>query len=247
MNFIKNIINDEIKEHKEAVKTLNKNKLKLEKANILKYILFTLLTIFYIWQYFFDKTLYNYATKTLSMNPLLYIFIFDLITLLLAFILFYKEIKNGFKNFKENIISYIEYFTLTLVIFLIIDLLIGLFCNFIVGDIPDNQTALVNISNILYLFFGSCIYAPIVEEIIFRGLLRKFIKNKYAFIIISSILFGLLHVLGSGSLIQYIYILYYGASGVYFSYVYSTFNNISFCMFIHFFINFFGTLSILIH
>ena len=118
MKFIKNIINDEIKEHKEAVKELNKNKIKLDKTSTLKYILFILLTIFYIWQYYFDKTLYNYATITLGINPLLYVFIFDLLTLILSFILFFKEIKKGIKNIKENIISYIEYFTLTLLIFI---------------------------------------------------------------------------------------------------------------------------------
>lgn len=247
MKFIKSIIDNEIKEHKEAVKILNSNKIKTDKISIFKYILFIFLIIFYIWQYFFDKTLYNYATNILGINQLLYIFIFDLITLLLAFILFYKEIKKGLKNIKENIFNYIEYFTLTLVIFLIIDLFIGIFCNYIVGDIPENQTAIISITNKLYLFFGSCFYAPIVEEIIFRGTLKKFIKNNYAFIVISSLLFGLMHVIGSENLIQYIYILYYGASGVYFSYVYSKFNNLTFCMFLHFFINFFGTISILIH
>lgn len=247
MNFIKNIIDDEIKEHKEAVKTLNKNKIEIDKVSVLKYVLFILLIVFYIWQYFFDTTLYSYATKTLGINPYLYVFVFDLITLILAFILFYKEIKKGFKNFKENFISYIEYFTLTLVIFLVIELLIGMFCNFIVGDIADNQSALMEMTNKLYLIFGSILYAPIVEEILFRGILRKFIKNKYVFIIMSSILFGLMHVIGSESLIQYVYILYYGVSGLYLSYVYTKFNNLSFCIFIHFFMNFFATLSIFLH
>ena len=246
MNFIKNIINDEINEHKDAVQTLNKNKINIEQPNKLKYIIYILFILFYIWQYFFDKTLFNYATKTLGINPILYIFIFDLITIIISLILFFKEIKKGFKNLKENLVSYIEYFTLTLVIFLLIELLIGYICNIIVGTIPENQSLLIERPK-LYLIFGTIIFAPIVEESIFRGILNKFIKNKYLFITISSFLFGLMHVIGSNNLIQYIYLFYYAASGVYLSYIYTKFNNLSFCIGIHFFMNFFATISVFMH
>lgn len=247
MKFIKNIIDDELKEHKEAVKILNKNKLKIDVTSRQKYLLFILLVAFYIWQYFFDTTLYSYATKTLGINPYLYVFIFDLITLILAFTIFYKEIKKGFKNIKENIVSYIEYVTLTLLIFLIIETLIGLLCNLIVGTIPENQTSIISITNKLYLIFGSIIYAPIVEEIIFRGIIRKFIKNNTLFIFVSAFLFGLMHVIGSASIIQYIYLIYYGASGIYLAYIYSKFNNLSTCIIVHFFMNLFATISLLLH
>jgi len=247
MKFIKNIIDDELKEHKEAVKTLNKNKIKIDDSSKKKYLLFILLVAFYLWQYFFDTTFYSYATKTLGINPYLYVFIFDLITLILLFIMFYKEIKKGFKNFKENIVSYIEYITLTLLIFLIIETLIGLLCNLIVGTVPENQAAITRITNKLYLLFGSIIYAPIVEETIFRGIIRKFIKNNTLFIIVSGILFGLMHVIGSESIIQYIYLIYYGSSGIYLAYIYSKFNNLSVCITIHFFMNLFATISLLLH
>ena len=72
------------------------------------------------------------------------------------------------------------------------------------------------------------------------------IKNDKIFIIISGIIFGLAHVIGSSSIIQYIYIFDYGFCGAYLAYLYTRYNNIYLNMSAHFIMNFIATLSMLI-
>lgn len=44
------------------------------------------------------------------------------------------------------------------------------------------------------MVIASCIFAPIVEELIFRGAIREAIKNKKVFITVSGLIFGFMHV-----------------------------------------------------
>ena len=65
------------------------------------------------------------------------------------------------------------------------------------------------------------IYAPITEELMFRGIFRKFIKNKWLFIFISGLLFGAAHVLDDfQSIGELLYIFVYGSLGCFLAYVY---------------------------
>ncbi len=51
------------------------------------------------------------------------------------------------------------------------------------------------------MIISSCLFAPITEELLFRGALGKIIKNKWVFIAVSGLTFGLMHVTGSVLLI----------------------------------------------
>ena len=171
--------------------------------------------------------------------------ILDLITLFAVILAFKNELKKSMKHFKKNLKNFLKYLLYTMIVFATLSAIITLLCNLIVGDIPENQSAL-EAYNYLYLLFGSIIYAPIVEELIYRGVLRKIIKNDKIFIIISGIIFGLAHVIGSSSIIQYIYIFDYGFCGAYLAYLYTRYNNIYLNMSAHFIMNFIATLSMLI-
>jgi membrane protease YdiL (CAAX protease family) len=60
-----------------------------------------------------------------------------------------------------------------------------------------NQAALEEIINVspLWMLITSVICAPVVEELLFRGAIRRIIKNKRVFVIVSGLSFGLVHVL----------------------------------------------------
>ena len=72
--------------------------------------------------------------------------------------------------------------------------------------------------------FSTVFYAPFVEEIVFRGVIRQFIKEKWgsaAGLLISSFLFGLAHVIAdllSGNWWNMVYILLYGIYGFWIGY-----------------------------
>ena len=88
--------------------------------------------------------------------------------------------------------------------------------------------------NDVYGFLAVAIAAPVLEELIFRGIILDGLlkrRSKWSAIIISSLLFGLLHL----NPWQFV-----GATilGIFIGWVYSRTHNIMYCMFIHFVNNF---------
>lgn len=51
------------------------------------------------------------------------------------------------------------------------------------------------------MMISTAIFAPIEEELLFRGAIGKVIKNKKVFIVVSGLIFGLMHVTGSITLL----------------------------------------------
>ena len=83
------------------------------------------------------------------------------------------------------------------------------------------------------------IYAPIVEESLFRGCLRRFFKNDKVFIIISAISFGLLHTIFSEPNLYNAIVMGipYMAIGGFLAYLYTKTNNMCTNMAFHAFHN----------
>ena len=109
-----------------------------------------------------------------------------------------------------------------------------------------NQTNLMTTfgNKPLYIILLACIYAPITEELLFRGIFRKVFKNKYLFIILCGVIFGALHVIDDfQSTKELLYILVYSSLGIFLSSVYYKTNNIFTNMYFHFIQN---TLAILV-
>lgn len=63
----------------------------------------------------------------------------------------------------------------------------------------DNQSLIETLldSAPALMIISACVFAPINEEVIFRGAIAKVIKNKKVFIAVSGLIFGLMHVTDS--------------------------------------------------
>lgn len=93
----------------------------------------------------------------------------------------------------------------------------GLFGETINGN---NQEAVVNNikENVVLMAFSTCLFAPIVEEIIFRKcIFSYFLKDRFG-ILVSTLAFGLIHVISS---FDFIHILPYLLTGLLLSVSYS--------------------------
>ena len=165
--------------------------------------------------------------------------LYNFISLLIFFI---DDIKQSIIAFKNNIKKYISYILTNYAYMVILSSILFMLVGLIVGNVSTNEGLLNNESK-LYLFIYGCIYAPIVEELLFRGCLRKLIKNDTIFILISGISFGAWHVIGyDQSIIQYLYIIPYSIMGIFLSYVYSKTNNLTTNVGIHFLNNLIATI-----
>lgn len=166
--------------------------------------------------------------------------------LLLNIIIFKDDLKRDFSYFKNYFTEYnfivFKTYGVALAVLFILSLSIRLYTGLSTPTNQENITILLN-HNILLTIFLATIYAPIVEELLFRGIFRKFIKNKYLYIILSGFIFGLLHVIDDyKSIGELLYIFVYGSLGCFLAWIYYKTNNIFTNIYMHFLQN---TISII--
>ena len=224
------------------------NKIKIEKLEMHKnfsWIMILSSFLFYQIQFYCFVSINNFFLNTLKMPLYVYYIFLDILTLIIVVFSFKDELKSAFVNFKKYFKEYLKYFFYTFIIFAFLNFLVLTLCNLIVGEQSNNQTAIESL-NYVYTIFSCLVCAPIVEELIYRGFFRKIIKNDKLFILISGFIFGLAHVIGSKSLIQYIYIIDYSLCGMYLANLYSKYNNIYLNILAHFIFNFMGVSGIVL-
>ncbi|MBR5290336.1 MAG: CPBP family intramembrane metalloprotease [Erysipelotrichaceae bacterium] len=108
-----------------------------------------------------------------------------------------------------------------------------------------NQSSIIELysQQPLKVMFAALVFAPIVEELVFRGsFYAPFRKNQRLFgILFSSFLFGFLHVyqsLFAGNFMDLLYIFSYGLLGSFMCRVYDKTNSFFSCVLLHFLNNF---------
>ncbi len=147
----------------------------------------------------------------------------DVILVLVLIILYFKELKTEFKIFKKNIklnmdIAF-KYWFVGLMIMCISNIIIGLIANLNTSSNEEAVQTLVSSTPYLMLFTAG-ILAPIAEELTFRKGVSKLFKNKWVYAFSSGLIFGLLHVIGSSNILEYLYIIPYGSLGFFFALTY---------------------------
>lgn len=159
---------------------------------------------------------------------------------------YFKQLKHDFKIFKEYFREYSSLVFKTWGKALVVTMIVSLILQIVTGvEKANNQINLQESFKTMPVFIAllSTLYAPIAEELMFRGTIRKFIKNKKAFILVSGILFGLLHVIDdSKTLAEFSYVIVYSVLGMYLSTLYVKTNNLCANIFMHFLQN---TLSVI--
>ena len=158
--------------------------------------------------------------------------IFQSISLAILTYLSKDFLKLELKSFKENFVSTIIKVPLYYIGMYIINILISLVFN-LLNATNSNQVLieeLLNTATSSYVFLA-VIVAPIIEEIIFRAVIFRnlYEKNKLIAYIVSSFLFGLLHVIGSlasFNMNDFMYIFVYMNMGLWLSYSYAKHKNI---------------------
>ena len=193
------------------------------------------------------KTLYLFITYMLIIPIIISLFFYnnpsDEIEIISSIIIVILQILLYFFSYKDSIIKDIKNFKakyiLTAIkewIFLFITLItLNLFIITIVGSQASNETAQRSIIAIypILSIFTTGILGPISEELVFRKSIKEVIKNPQTFIIVSSIIFGSVHLLSGfidGSImanpLQLLFIIPYSSMGIYFARAYIKTDNI---------------------
>lgn len=144
----------------------------------------------------------------------------------------------------ETLIIFLGLLVEVLIVILIDKILTSFYYTIILQNIVPLQALPVNQETLntqkeaypLRFYLSTLVAAPIMEESVFRYLPKNFITNKKVFIIVSSLLFAMPHVIDTPNWILYLPL--YIIPAVYLGYKYWETDNILLNMFIHFMFNF---------
>ncbi|MBR1377415.1 MAG: CPBP family intramembrane metalloprotease [Bacilli bacterium] len=165
----------------------------------------------------------------------IYLICYNLGIVILFLFIYRKDIVKEFKDFKANYKEYfkgnIKYWLFALAVMYASNLIIAFIKYSMTGDISvaENEATIRETLGRapIYTFISAAIFAPFIEELTFRKSLRKIFSNDVLFIIISSFIFGGLHVFTENvGLIDLLYLIPYCAPGVAFAYILVKTNNI---------------------
>ena len=173
----------------------------LFKNNIFKFILVCL--VFYYGKYtqYILIYLFNIKKSTVAISLLLSVFS-NTLEFLFFLWLFRKDLKIDFYKFKKNIKSNLDIGLK----YWVIGVFLMMFSNTIITSIyhninSQNEVMVQHMINSLpwVMFINTAILGPFIEEMVFRRSFRLIIKNKWAFVLISGFVFGLMHIIFSFS------------------------------------------------
>lgn len=173
---------------------------------------------------------------------------FYLIVWCLSIMFWKKSIKRDLKALKENFGTYIKHILANLGWMYLANMVVNIVVILATGTITTaNQEGLEAMPS-WYVVPLAIFYAPIVEETIFRGVIRKGIKNKYVFIAVSAICFGLLHTITSEVTLFNVIMksLPYATMGAFLARIYVKSDNITTSMLSHFMMNLLASLITLV-
>lgn len=171
-----------------------------------------------------------------------------LVILTTLFLCYFKDIKADFLLFINNFKTYLPYILKNYLIMIGIMILVTIPIMFIKTDVSPNQVLISEMFMKLpfMTFILSVIYAPFVEEGVFRLALSKFFTNKTLFIVISGLLFGSLHIIDKfTSFTDLLYIFQYVTLGCCLSKAYIDSKNVFVSWGMHFIQNFLASILIL--
>lgn len=156
--------------------------------------------------------------------------VFYILMIILSITFFKDLLKKNFKTFKDNFKAYYQNILPLIgkyyLIYIVVAIIAALLCKEITSV---NQESIMSLP-LWYSMPLAIIYAPIVEESLFRGCIRRFIENDKIFIIVSALIFGLLHTIFSEETLYTTLVmsLPYAAMGGFLAYLYTKTNNM-FC------------------
>lgn len=175
--------------------------------------------------------LLNLNINNLGTNTSLLLGLFSSsITIFILVMLYFDDLKKDFDNLKKNKANLLEksfrIWCIGLVAMACLNIIIN---NISPNEIANNEEVIRNsiAASPYIMLINTAIMAPLLEELVFRKSFRIVFKNKYTFCLISGIIFGALHVIGSiENVYDYLYILPYSSLGIALSYMYYKTDNI---------------------
>lgn len=171
------------------------------------------------------------------------------LSMFMAEYVIFKERKKNFRCFKKRWKRYAFLLFNSVIHCIALQLVLCIIASKISKGVSENQAS-VSEMPLAILLILALLYAPVVEEVIFRYLLRRIIKNEGWYIVLSGLVFGIVHVLSSigkhSAIDVFAYSLPHLGVGWYLSYVYASTNSIETCIIIHRALNLYASIPFIL-
>ncbi len=195
--------------------------------------------LIFVLAYFSIQIIGPLLPKNISQMTIMIISIIYYISLfVLAIVCFKDKLKQDIKLFKDNAKGYIMYILPKVGIMYVINAIANIICVLITQQGDSLNQEAIEAMPLWFSIPAAVIWAPLVEEAIFRGVLRRFIGNNKLFIVTSAAIFGLLHTITEATILNIIVMAVpYAIMGACFAYLYAKTNNITTNILAHTFCN----------
>ena len=194
--------------------------------------------LYFTFSFAFKSILNLFNVDINSLSPVLLntiLIISDLLFMTIIFFIYRKAIIKDAKEFGANkgkwFIKYIGIFLLSVLVMGILNVVLSYITNLETSENEELVRKLIKLLPV-YMTFSTVLYAPFVEELLFRKAIRKIIKGddkyiKITYIIISAVIFGLLHVITlDASFYDLLMGIPYMVVGLSLGYIYSKTDNV---------------------
>ncbi|MCI5774798.1 MAG: CPBP family intramembrane metalloprotease [Erysipelotrichaceae bacterium] len=213
------------------------------------------LIISYVFGYSLILPLFGLVISLYNQFDLIIVsWVLDFIYLLIVYYACRHIIKEGLARFKANFLSNVIVLVKQVFLIMVVNVLCSLILYLLFsveGSQNQSQINELMLLNYPYTFFATVIFAPLVEETVFRlCIFRGLYKNRFwGPAIISSLLFGFIHVFSSfilGNYLDLANIITYSMMGLVICRYYYQSDNIVCAMLLHMMNNLIGTLLFLV-
>lgn len=162
-------------------------------------------------------------------------FLTYIIILTILIFKFKDDLTYDIKNIKEDLKGNIKKIILIHILFIICMYISNLILYSLLGDIANNEESIRNTlsSSPILMSLSICILGPLMEELIYRYPYKNIKTNRLVAFATYTLLFAMLHIVASTSLLDLLYIIPYTFLSLSFSYPFYKTNNIISSMFFH--------------
>lgn len=220
--------------------------IKTKQQSSRNYIMEACAGILVLFIYFFFSNFQGIFLELCNINPdtisigvkVFYLVSWEILMIALIMLLLHKKLEHDMHDMKKNhqkyYQKYFKYWLGALGIMMVSNAIIALLSN---GGISQNETVIRDNFAIspLYVYISAVWLAPVLEELVFRQGIRNIIPIDSFFILLSGLVFGVLHVVTSmTSAFDLLYLIPYCAPGFAFAYMLTKTDNIFVSMGLHF-------------
>lgn len=142
-------------------------------------------------------------------NNITIMFISDLIFTLVVLKVYKKDLQEEFNEYNKQK-SKLKNILMWVLILFGVNIVLSLILKIVMpqlNNLDNNSESIVQLFEIstIYTFFKTLLYAPVIEELVFKKSIRDIINNDTVFVLISSLIYTIMNFIYTSSVPEYIW------------------------------------------